>query len=255
LLFWQYSSTFVKLFGENKMIKLMIKAISLSFLLLISTHFIKAQNADENKLKKYEVEAHFTYLRLRDFNIENVFAEKILGLKVSPLLKPSYNEPGIGARFTYNVNKYVAVEIEGNILPKHRDLNNRENFFKRGGLKLQAFGGTKIGKRVKIGNKQFGFFGKVRPGITRFETFHRIDTYNQITNGYVLSISQRQEGFFTLDVGGVVEYNTSKRTFLRTDFGDTIIRYGKTRDKSIRALNPAFTRHNFQTSIGFGFRF
>jgi Outer membrane protein beta-barrel domain len=237
------------------MIELMIKIVSLSFLLLISANFINAQNADEDKLKKYEIEAHFTYVRLRDFNIANVFDEKILGLKVSPLLKPSYNEPGIGVRLSYNINKYVAVEIEGNMLPNHRDLRIRENFYEKGGLKLQAFGGTKIGKRVKIGNKQFGFFAKVRPGITRFDTFHRIDEYIPITNGFILSISQRQEGFFTLDVGGVVEYNTSKRTFIRTDFGDTIIHYGKAHEEGIKSLNPTFTRHNFQTSIGFGFRF
>jgi hypothetical protein len=251
------------------MIKLMIKIVSLSFLLLISINAQNARNTDEDiskkaenvqnqnedKLKKYEVEAHFTYMRLRDFNIANVFDEKIIGSKISPLLKPSYNEPGIGVRFSYNINKYVAVEIEGNMLPKHRDLRIRENFYDKGGLKLQAFGGTKIGKRVKIGKKQFGFFGKIRPGITRFETFHRIDSYNQITNGYYLSISQRQEGFFTLDIGGVAEYNTSKRTFIRADFGDTIIHYGKAHEESIKSLNPTFTRHNFQTSIGFGFRF
>jgi hypothetical protein len=248
------------------MIKLLIKIISLSFLLLISVNAQNTgedkskkdeinQNKSEDKLKKYEIEAHFSYIRLRDFNIENVFYEKILGLKVSPLLKPSYNEPGIGVRFSYNMNKYAAIEIEGNLLLKHRDLRIPVNFYDNGGLKLQAFGGIKIGKRVKIGNKQFGFFGKVRPGITRFETFHRIDTYNQITNGFTLSVSRRQEGFFSLDVGGVAEYNTSKRTFIRADFGDTIIHYGKARDESIRSLNPTFTRHNFQTSIGFGFRF
>jgi len=58
--------------------------------------------------------------------------------------------------------------------------------------------------------------------------------------------------FFNIDVGGVFEYYPSRRTVFRMDVGDTIIRYAAQEPK---VINPTFTRHNLQASVGFGFRF
>lgn len=58
--------------------------------------------------------------------------------------------------------------------------------------------------------------------------------------------------FFNIDVGGVFEYYPTRNTVFREDVGDTIIRYNSQPPKDI---NRTFTRHNLQTSVGFGFRF
>jgi hypothetical protein len=63
---------------------------------------------------------------------------------------------------------------------------------------------------------------------------------------------RRGVGFLTVDVGGIFEYCPTKRTIFRVDVGDTIIRY---RSLEPEVINPSFTRHNLQMSLGFGFRF
>ncbi len=60
-----------------------------------------------------------------------------------------------------------------------------------------------------------------------------------------------------LDVEGIVEYYPSRRTFVRFDFGDTIMRFGGTTFRFAsgpRSLRLG-TSHNFQLSAGVGLRF
>jgi hypothetical protein len=68
---------------------------------------------------------------------------------------------------------------------------------------------------------------------------------------------------FAFDLGGVAEWYPSKNTIVRFDAGDTIIRFGA---RNVTATDipsgglvvvpaAAETRHNFQGSVGFGFRF
>ena len=40
--------------------------------------------------------------------------------------------------------------------------------------------------------------------------------------------------YFSMDVGGVVEFYPSRRIVTRLDIGDTIIRYGISRDPELR---------------------
>ena len=68
----------------------------------------------------------------------------------------------------------------------------------------------------------------------------------------VLSETKKGVNFFNVDVGGVFEYYPTRKTIFRVDVGDSIIRYGAQEPK---AINPTITRHNLQTSVGFGFRF
>ena len=63
-----------------------------------------------------------------------------------------------------------------------------------------------------------------------------------------------------MDFGGVLELYPSRRTLIRFDAGDTVIKYGS---RSIEGFSishsivtfPPETRHNFQFSTGFGLRF
>ena len=61
---------------------------------------------------------------------------------------------------------------------------------------------------------------------------------------------------FALDAGGVLELYPSSRTIVRFDAGDTIVRI---RNATAGVIgNPTTTTdttHNFQFSVGFGYRF
>jgi hypothetical protein len=76
-----------------------------------------------------------------------------------------------------------------------------------------------------------------------------------------LTCNEKAQTNFAFDMGGVVEYYLSPRAIVRVDIGDTLVRFktvGPTQvvvglDSSV--LTPAQTIHNFQFSIGLGWRF
>lgn len=170
-------------------------------------------------------------------------------------------EPGFGARIGYNLTENFALEAEGNFFPRERELG--------GGRKSQALFGVKAGKRFE----RVGLFAKARPGFVHFsegDLQERSDvaciTIFPPPRGCFEATGQTH---FALDVGGVFEYYPSRRTLIRFDAGDTIIRLGEhrvpiaiTQDpvsgdprRVVVVSAPSETTHNFQGSIGFGFRF
>jgi hypothetical protein len=158
---------------------------------------------------------------------------------------------GFGGRFTYNFNKYLAAEAEGNLYPG-REFNGRA---------AQAVFGVKAGKRWN----KFGIFGKARPGFLYTsasinETFATLDGTN-------FTFRSRGTTDFALDVGGVLEFYPTKNLVTRFDFGDTIVRQNS-RNINFATQNPTTgrfenstftlpsqTRHYFQFNAGIGFRF
>lgn len=143
--------------------------------------------------------------------------------------------PGVGGRFTYNVNENVAVDTEVNYFSTSEvDLNRTQGLF-----------GIKAGKRFE--SPAIGLFAKARPGFMRF--------HGERFPGVTVDGTTK----FALDLGGALEIYPSKRTIVRIDVGDTIIFYN---GETIRRLSlpggPQLqlgTDHNLQTSIGFSFRF
>lgn len=146
----------------------------------------------QTETQKFEVGVQFSLVRFRDLNI---------------------TEAGFGGRFTYNVNRHLAVEAEGDLLP--RDTESFPAVLK-GGHKSQAFFGLKVGQRVR----RFGLFGKIRPGVVNFSNFTRLP---EPCNCPIPPPPQFSETNFALDVGGVLEIYTSRRTFIRVDVGDTVV--------------------------------
>ena len=92
-----------------------------------------------------------------------------------------------------------------------------------------ALFGIKSGLR----SNRFGLFGKTRAGIWHF-------------SGAYFDARLHRKNFFTLDLGGILEYYPSRRTTVRIDLGDTVIFYQSERLGTV---------HNFQPGLGFGFRF
>ena len=106
----------------------------ISVFLLHSAAFSQSQD-----LPKFELAGEFTTLERSDFG-------------------SGRTEPGLGGRFTYNLNRTFSLEAAGYFFPKEcfRCVNQ--------GRVIQAVGGLKAGKRFESG----GIFGKVRPGIVSF---------------------------------------------------------------------------------------
>jgi hypothetical protein len=136
---------------------------------------------------------------------------------------------GIGGRFHYNITPLIAPDLEFTYYPENPSGN---------------FGQTAVLFGVRAGRQfdRIGFFLKGRPGLMHFA-------------GEYFDLRLDQTTFFIVDIGGVVEYYPTPRTFLRIDAGDTVIYFGSAR--LINRLNPdpLGTVHNFQPGFGFGFRF
>lgn len=228
--------------------------IFIGFLFLLATLFGTAMSqsdvtAGEQKLQRFEIGGHFTLLRRSDADpaVELLKRNEVIG----DVNAAKLSEVGFGARFTINLTRSVAIEAEANFFPedKRSELGVPSRVFEPGGRKFQALFGPKIGRRWN----RFGLYGKARPGFIRLERFNTVTTILSPQDLFIV-VSERKKDvyFFNIDAGGVFEYYPSPRTIFRVDVGDTIIRYGGQRPKE---LNPTFTRHNLQTSIGFGFRF
>jgi hypothetical protein len=158
---------------------------------------------------------------------------------------------GFGGRVGYNVHPNVSVEAEFNYFPRDR--------FAEGGRKVQGLFGVRTGKRFE----HFGIYAKLRPGFVNFSRgdFTRRPNVICVPTDVAACFDSEGATNFALDAGGVLELHTSKKTFVRLDAGDTMIRFDR-RLAPIRTNSNVFiveaegeTTHNFQGGVGFGFRF
>lgn len=188
-----------------------------------------------------------------------------LGVHFTSITKPDFaggkTEAGFGGRFTFNFNRSLAVEAEGNFFPHNCRACTNENV----GNLAQGFFGVKAGKRFR----KFGLFGKARPGVASFSGGEfNIEILPTPPGTFpVFVINRSRATNFAFDVGGVIELYHSRRIFTRFDGGDTIIRYPQHTFNSFffdpvtgavttfPFTRPADTRHNFQFSAGIGIRF
>lgn len=163
-------------------------------------------------------------------------------------------EPGFGGRFTFNLNSHVALEAEGNFLPRLSRITGG------GGHQMLTQFGGKIGKRWT----KFGVFGKARPGMLTFTNVTKlVGTQSGLFGTIPFTFGIFRQGwksYFAMDVGGVTEYYVSRRLMTRIDIGDTIVHYSEFPYAGLsvsRALfqRPPETHHNFQFTGGVGFRF
>jgi hypothetical protein len=148
------------------------------------------------------------------------------------------HDGGPGLRFTYNLNQYIGLEAEGNMLPQTREGG--------GNNETQGFFGVRAG----IHREKFGVFAKARPGFTTFNLLGINPGVNAFEQGHTR---------FAMDVGGVFEYYPTRHISLRVDAGDTMIQY-KPGDFFYQRLdepNPVSKElsHNLQVTVGVAYRF
>lgn len=165
-------------------------------------------------------------------------------------------EFGFGARVGYRLDRHFTVEAEGNLFPRERALTDEDS---TGGRKTQVLFGAKVGRSYE----RFGFFVKARPGYVHFAEgdLRQAGVCVAIFPPPLSCFERRGRTDFAFDLGGVVELYPSARTLLRLDAGDTLL-WARAHNVTVRTPTsdlvvntPARTTHNFQGSVGFGFRF
>lgn len=202
-------------------------------LLLVQSQ-LSAQTSD---LPRYEIAGEFTSMGRNNFG--------------------GGMEAGVGARFTFNLNKTFALETAAYHFP--RTCQSCEH----NGTVTQVVGGLKVGKRFE----NWGIFAKGRPGVVSFSRgeFNAVPAPGQPVIPFQFEINRVNS--FAVDAGGVVEFYPSKRLVTRFDIGDTIIHFNRRQFNNIVSdgtgtiftlfpqTSPAKTTHNFQFMAGVGFRF
>ena len=158
------------------------------------------------------------------------------------LVNPNFSfddtQTGVGARVTYNFNRSIAAEAEINFFPQKVFILNAD------GSAIQGQFGVKIGKRFE----KFGLFGKVRPGFLSVDRVIPFIPFPGSQGGPLPNLTIDRRTFFTVDAGGVLELYPSRRTVVRLEAGDTIIRHPAEFFRSAKFNN------NFQFTAGVAFR-
>jgi hypothetical protein len=227
------------------------QTIFLAAVVILSGAILREARAQSDE-RGFEVGGQFSLVRLTSPRAACIFKPACPNQII--LAERHEFEPGVGGRFSYNFSRHVALEAEGNLFPRDRELN--------GGRKIQALFGVKAGERFD----RVGVFAKARPGFVRYEKAH----YRETPGILCVAVFPPPLGCFTpsartnlaFDLGGVVEVYPSRHTIIRFDAGDTIIRLNA-RNAAVSdggvglavLAVPAETTHNFQGSIGIGFRF
>ena len=207
--------------------------IALIGLLLVHSHLV-AQTPD---VPKYEVAAEFTSMDRNNF--------------------AGGAEAGVGARFTFNLNKTFSLETAAYHFP--RTCFSCEH----NGTVTEIFGGLKVGKRFE----KWGIFAKGRPGVVSFSRGEANLVPAPGPPSFPFDFKFNRVNSFAVDAGGVVEFYPSKRIVTRFDAGDTIIHFSRRQfnqvvsDPSNNTFTlfpftvPAKNTHNFQFMASVGFRF
>jgi hypothetical protein len=154
---------------------------------------------------------------------------------------------GVGGLFAWRPSPLFGLEAEFNVYPG--DFNDSPAF--SGGRTEGLFGAT-VGPRLG----RVRPFVKVRPGFLRYaeasEPFACILIFPPPLN-CTLGAGKT---VFALDLGGGLEFYPSRRTFVRVDAGDRVVRYeGPALSTEFERIEESFYSHDFRFSFGGGVRF
>ncbi len=169
---------------------------------------------------------------------------------LSDRISGTHAQAGFGARITYNLFPILAFEGEGDFFP-----SNAPETQQRGGRAFAVLAGAKAGWRFR----NVGLFAKARPGIINFSDSQVITTGPQ-SNGipFFAAYPGAHRTDLALDLGAVLEVNTSRRTMLRVDAGEMLVRYLERTyplpTTSTALFRPGVVGNSLLVSVGFSYR-
>jgi len=123
---------------------------------------------------------------------------------------------GFGTRLTYNFSPVLALDVQSDFFP-----GNSLPGPQRGGRALLGLAGPRAGWHWK----KIGLFVEARPGIVNFSNVIKITT--GILPNSVPFFAESTGGHRThlaLNLGGVLELNAGRRTLIRIDAGEMLVR-------------------------------
>jgi hypothetical protein len=205
-----------------------------SIVLLLGQSLTHAQTSE---LSKYEIAGEFSALDRNNFD--------------------GGAELGVGARFTFNLNKTFSLETAAYHFP--RTCFSCEH----NGTVTEVFGGVKVGKRFE----KWGIFAKARPGVVSYSrgAFNVVPAAGPPS--FPFDIEYNRVNSFAVDAGPVVEFYPSKRIVTRFDAGLTMVHFSRRKFNSVASdltnntftpfsiTVPAKNEGNFQFMASVGWRF
>jgi hypothetical protein len=228
----------------------MLRRIICSSILFFLFFFSIERSIAQSGENRFEAGGQFSVLQVETRSV---------GAFPFPVTKSRTSDFGLGGRFGYNISNHFAAEAEINVFPNNDD--------ERAGRKLQGLFGVRAGKKFT----KIGVFAKARPGFIRYEKGDYIHAPDRgcfaIFPNPLGCLNAVARASFAMDLGGVLEFYPSSRTIIRVDAGDTIVRlparivaapFVDTQGGAnyLAAVPvPRETKHQFQGSVGFGFRF
>jgi len=152
-------------------------------------------------------------------------------------------DPGVGGRITYYVHPHIALESEVNFF--HGDFEG--GLARVSSWRTQWLSGVKAGVR----SERVGMFGKFQAGLIHFGRASSpiiCLAVFPVPLGCQVAAGKTDPAF---DLGGVFEVYPSRRSLIRFDLSDNIIRYRGSFFKNPKGA----THHNLKFNLGVGFRF
>jgi len=154
-------------------------------------------------------------------------------------------ESGVGVRLAYNINKYLAVEAEGNAFEFSIGDHPTDEWLAAQGL---------LGMRAGFRGRRAGLFAKLRPGVVNFP---KLRVHQRICFPLQSCEDAGKSGNrLAVDTGVVVEFYPTSKIVVRLDVGDTMIRFKGDvffQTSSFVRIKDGFS-HNLQVGGSVGFR-
>lgn len=157
------------------------------------------------------------------------------------------SDTGIGGRFAWRPTPMLGIEAEIDLYPQ--DFPGGTAF---SGRRVEGLFGATVGptfSRVRP-------FARVRPGFVQFGQAPQPFACIAIFPPPLSCALAAGRTVFALDVGGGVDVAATRKTFVRADVGDRLVRYpGPVFDRGRTSRESAFFSHDFRFAIGAGLRF
>ena len=172
-----------------------------------------------------------------------------LGVQVTSALSSEFDrsDAGVGGRFSWHPRGPIGADAEIDFYP--RNFPDRTPF-SRG--RVEGLFGVTVGPHLQ----RVRPFARLRPGFVTFREAPWPLACILIFPPPLSCVLASGRTLFALDVGAGVELFATRRTFIRVDAGDRLVKYpGPAFDSGHTAHAKAFFSHDFRLAAGAGLRF